>query len=56
MKLLQTLLQEAVLTAENYEKKLLSLKPEDTVEVKIERQGPEGYTEITCTVEVSVLP
>ena len=40
----------------NYEKKLLSLKPEDTVEVKIERQGPEGYTEITCTVEVSVLP
>lgn len=47
---------DEILTAENYEKKLLSLKPEDTVEVKIERQGPEGYTEITCTVEVSVLP
>ena len=45
---------DEILTAENYEKKLLSLKPEDTVEVKIERQGPEGYTEITCTVEVSV--
>jgi len=47
---------DEILTAENYEKKLLSLKPEDTVEVKIERQGPEGYTEIICTVEVSVLP
>ena len=47
---------DEILTAENYEKKLLSLKPEDTVEVKIERQGPEGYTEITCTVEVSAPP
>ena len=47
---------DEILTVENYENKLLSLKPESTVEVKIERQGPEGYTEITCTVEVSVLP
>ena len=47
---------DEILTAENYEDKLLSLKPEDTVEVKIERQGPDGYAEITCTVEVSVLP
>ena len=47
---------DEILTAENYENKLLALKPEDTVEVKIERQGPDGYAEITCTVEVSVLP
>lgn len=47
---------DEILTVENYENKLLSLKPEDTVEVKIERQGTDGYTEITCTVEVSVLP
>ena len=44
------------MTAESYENKLLSLKPEDSVEVKIQRQGPDGYTEITCTVDVSVLP
>ena len=29
--------------------------PGETVEVVIQRQGTEGYTEITCTVEVSVL-
>lgn len=46
---------ESVFTVDGYENKLLALSPGDTAEITIERQGTEGYTEITCTVEVSVL-
>ncbi len=46
---------DAIYTVDGYENKLLSLVPGETVEVVIQRQGTEGYTEITCTVEVSVL-
>lgn len=46
---------ENVFNVDGYESKLLSLTPGDTVEITIERQGTEGYTEITCRVEVNVL-
>ena len=46
---------DTIYTVDGYENKLLSLVPGETVEVVIQRQGTEGYTEITCTVEVSVL-
>lgn len=46
---------DAIFTVDSYESKLLSLTPGEYAEVLIERQGNEGYTEITCTVEVSVL-
>ena len=46
---------DTIYTVDGYENKLLSLVPGETVEVVIRRQGTEGYTEITCTVEVSVL-
>lgn len=46
---------ESVFTVDGYENKLLALSPGDTAEITIERQGTEGYAEITCTVEVSVL-
>lgn len=46
---------ESVFTVDGYENRLLALSPGDTAEITIERQGTEGYAEITCTVEVSVL-
>lgn len=46
---------ESVFNVDGYESRLLSMNPGDTVEITIERQVTEGYTEITCTVEVSVL-
>lgn len=46
---------ESIFTVDSYENKLLALSPGDMVEITIERQGTEGYTEITCMVEVSVL-
>lgn len=45
---------ETVYTVDGYEGKLLSLIPGQEVEITVQRQGTEGYTEITCTVEVSV--
>ena len=45
----------AIYTAENYESKLLTLNPEETIKLVISRQGNEGYTEIECEVYVSVL-
>lgn len=47
--------KEAVFTVDGYENALLSLIPGKSVEVVVQRQGNDGYTEITCTVEVSVL-
>lgn len=46
---------ENIFNVDGYEGKLLSLAPGDMMEIAIERQGAEGYTEITCKVEVSVL-
>lgn len=46
---------DTIATVDSYENKLLSLTPEKSVKVVVERQGTEGYTEITCTVEISVL-
>ena len=45
-----------VYTTESYENQLLSIKPGKVIKVLIQRQGSEGYTEIECEVEVSVLP
>lgn len=46
---------ENIFNVDGYESRLLSLSPGDMVEITIERQGAEGYTEISCRVEVSVL-
>ena len=46
---------ENIFNVDGYESRLLSMTPGDMVEITIERQGTEGYTEITCEVEVSVL-
>lgn len=46
---------EPILTVDSYENKLLSLTPGERVEIVVERQGTDGYKEITCTVDVSVL-
>lgn len=45
---------DLIYTVDSYETKVLSLTPGQEVEIVVERQGPDGYTEITCTVEVSV--
>lgn len=47
--------KEPILTVDGYENALLSLTPEKSVNVVVQRQGTDGYTEITCTVDVSVL-
>ena len=47
--------KEAIFTVDGYENALLSLTPGKSVEVVVQRQGNDGYTEIICTVEVSVL-
>lgn len=46
---------DPIFTVDSYENKLLSLVPDETVKVAVERQGTDGYKEITCMVEVSIL-
>lgn len=46
---------DAIFTVDGYENKLISTSPGDTVAVVVKRQGPEGYTEIKCTLEIGVL-
>ena len=46
---------ETVLSVEAYERNLLSLAEGKSVEIVVQRQGVDDYTEITCTVEVGVL-
>ncbi|MBO5070342.1 MAG: serine protease [Roseburia sp.] len=46
---------ETIMTVDHYESKLLSLEPGKQVKISVQRQGAEGYTEITCTAKVSVL-
>lgn len=46
---------ETVLSVEAYERNLLLLAQGKSVEIVVQRQGIDDYTEITCTVEVGVL-
>ena len=46
---------DSIFTVDGYENRLLELAPGDTVKITFERQGTDGYTEIDCEVEVSVL-
>lgn len=46
---------DTVLSVEAYERILLSLAQGKSVEIAVQRQGVDDYTEITCTVEVGVL-
>lgn len=46
---------ETIMTVDNYERNLLSLEPGQQVEIAVQRQGADGYTEITCKVKISVL-
>lgn len=46
---------DSIFTVDGYENRLLELTPGDTVKITFERQGTDGYTEIDCEVEVSVL-
>lgn len=46
---------DTVLSVEAYERILLSLAQGKSVEIVVQRQGVDDYTEITCTVEVGVL-
>lgn len=46
---------EPIYTVEGYETRLLKLIPGESVEIKVQRQGAEGYTEIVCDVNVSIL-
>ncbi len=46
---------DPVLSVDAYETKLLSLTPDDVADVKVERQGNDGYTEIECHVRVNIL-
>lgn len=47
--------KDPVVSVDGYETKLLSLEPDETVEVVVQRQGSNGYKEIRCQVKVSVL-
>lgn len=46
---------DSIFTVDGYENRLLELTLGDTVKITFERQGTDGYTEIDCEVEVSVL-
>lgn len=46
---------EPIYTVDGYEDCLLELTPGENVEIVVERQGAEEYTEITCDVEISIL-
>lgn len=46
---------DVIFTVEGYENKLMSMSPGDIVTVVVKRQSPEGYTDITCTMEIGVL-
>lgn len=46
---------ETIYNVDAFENKLLTLTPGETVTVVVKRQGTEKYTEVTCSVEISVL-
>jgi serine protease Do len=46
---------EEVATADDYEKLLLGLSPEDIVHISYERQGAEEYIPLECEAEIGIL-
>ena len=46
---------EAVETIQAYRSALMGQSVGDTIRIKVMRQGAEGYTEVSCHVEVGVL-
>lgn len=46
---------EEMQTVDQYTQMLLSLAPEQSVKLKVQRQNGEGYTELECTAVVGVL-
>lgn len=46
---------EPIVSVDGYESKLMSLTPDDTAEVTVQRQGNNDYKELKCKVNVSVL-
>ena len=46
---------EEMQTIEQYTQMLMSLAPEQSVKLKVQRQSGEGYTELECTAVVGVL-
>lgn len=46
---------EEMRTVDQYTQMLLSLAPEQSVKLKVQRQNGEGYTELECTAVVGVL-
>ncbi len=47
--------EQKILTMEDYQNKLLTLRRGDEVRIEVNRQGNNGYKKHTCTVEVGVL-
>ena len=47
--------REEVLTMEDYQKILLTLKKGDEVRITVNRQSAEGYKKVNCIVQVGVL-
>lgn len=47
--------KEEILTMEDYQQVLLTLKKGDEVKITVNRQNAEGYKKFNCTVEVGVL-
>lgn len=46
---------ESIYSEENYEKRVLAIRPGDKVELIIKRQSAEGYVSIRCDMEASKL-
>lgn len=46
---------KTILTMEDYQEKLLTLKKDDEVKVTVNRQGADGYQKFHCMVEVGIL-
>jgi serine protease Do len=46
---------ENIFSADSYESKLMALTPGDTARIKVERQGTDGYSEVTYRVTIGIL-
>jgi serine protease Do len=46
---------ETIYNVESYENKLMALTPGDTAKIKVERQGTDGYSEVTYHVTIGIL-
>lgn len=45
---------ETIYNVDGYESKLLSMRPDEHVNIVVQRQNTEGYEEVTCMVEVGI--